>query len=179
MARVVAVKEYLEKALRDESKLWTKMFILAEEKTGVDRLYVFVGELLRLLRSFPSFISISRLRCIYLDNRFCCQPDHSISQRFIIACPLRNNVTSFFRATPFHCPVNIFRVFWKICYLLLFVPFVAQVAYNGILKVFLDFDKVSSLSLCIFSINKKILSYIMLSLNYLPVYLFPFFFLFC
>jgi len=47
MARVVAVKEYLEKALKDESKPWTKMFIFAEEKTGVDRLYIFVGELLR------------------------------------------------------------------------------------------------------------------------------------
>lgn len=44
MARIVAVKEYLEKALKDESKPWTKMFVLAEEKTGVDRLYIFVGE---------------------------------------------------------------------------------------------------------------------------------------
>lgn len=44
MARIVAVKEYLEKALKDESKPWTKMFALAEEKTGIDRLYIFVGE---------------------------------------------------------------------------------------------------------------------------------------
>jgi len=44
MARIVAVKEYLEKALKDESKPWVKMFALAEEKIGVDRLYIFVGE---------------------------------------------------------------------------------------------------------------------------------------
>ncbi|XP_011866396.1 PREDICTED: receptor expression-enhancing protein 5-like isoform X2 [Vollenhovia emeryi] len=48
MARIVAVKEYLEKTLKDESKPWTKMFVLAEEKTGVDRLYVFVGSLVLL-----------------------------------------------------------------------------------------------------------------------------------
>lgn len=45
MARIIAVKEYLEKTLRDENKPWTKMFVLAEEKTGIDRLYIFVGEL--------------------------------------------------------------------------------------------------------------------------------------
>lgn len=43
MARIVAVKEYLEKALRDESKPWTKAFAQAEEKTGIDRLYIFLG----------------------------------------------------------------------------------------------------------------------------------------
>lgn len=46
MARIVAVKEYLEKALKDDSKPWVKMFIYAEQKIGVDRLYIFVGELL-------------------------------------------------------------------------------------------------------------------------------------
>ncbi|XP_072748047.1 receptor expression-enhancing protein 5 isoform X2 [Anoplolepis gracilipes] len=48
MARIVAVKEYLEKALKDESKPWVKLFILGEEKTGVDRLYIFVGSLVLL-----------------------------------------------------------------------------------------------------------------------------------
>ncbi|XP_029171316.1 receptor expression-enhancing protein 5 isoform X2 [Nylanderia fulva] len=48
MARIVAVKEYLEKALKDESKPWAKMFARAEEKTGVDRLYIFVGSLVLL-----------------------------------------------------------------------------------------------------------------------------------
>ncbi|XP_011172363.1 receptor expression-enhancing protein 5 isoform X2 [Solenopsis invicta] len=48
MARIAAVKEHVEKALRDESKPWTKVFALAEEKTGVDRLYVFVGSLVLL-----------------------------------------------------------------------------------------------------------------------------------
>lgn len=53
MARVIAVKEYLEKTLRDECKPWTKIFVLAEEKTGIDRLYIFVGELSGDLRVFP------------------------------------------------------------------------------------------------------------------------------
>ncbi|KAL6425538.1 hypothetical protein ACFW04_009590 [Cataglyphis niger] len=48
MARIVAVKEYLEKALKDESKPWVKMFICAEQKIGVDRLYIFVGSLVLL-----------------------------------------------------------------------------------------------------------------------------------
>ncbi|KYM76606.1 PREDICTED: receptor expression-enhancing protein 5 [Atta cephalotes] len=48
MARIIAVKEYLEKMLKDESKPWTKMFALAEEKTGIDRLYIFVGSLILL-----------------------------------------------------------------------------------------------------------------------------------
>lgn len=53
MARIVAVKEYLEKALKDETKPWTKMFALAEEKTGVDRLYIFVGKSSGWLCEFP------------------------------------------------------------------------------------------------------------------------------
>jgi len=48
MARIVAVKEQLEKTLRDENKPWTKMFVLAEQKTGIDRLYIFVGSLVLL-----------------------------------------------------------------------------------------------------------------------------------
>ncbi|XP_071649850.1 receptor expression-enhancing protein 5 isoform X1 [Temnothorax longispinosus] len=48
MARITAVKEYLEKTLRDESKSWTKMFVFAEAKTGIDRLYIFVGSLMLL-----------------------------------------------------------------------------------------------------------------------------------
>lgn len=47
------MKEYLEKTLRDESKPWTKLFVLAEEKTGIDRLYIFVGELSGDLRKSP------------------------------------------------------------------------------------------------------------------------------
>ncbi|KAM0737002.1 Receptor expression-enhancing protein 5 [Formica fusca] len=48
MARIVAVKEYLEKALKDENKPWVKMFAFAEQKIGVDRLYIFVGSLVLL-----------------------------------------------------------------------------------------------------------------------------------
>lgn len=72
MARIVAVKEYLEKALKDESKPWAKMFALAEEKTGVDRLYVFVGELIAACnwsyqerRDFQSFPLIGRPTLTY------------------------------------------------------------------------------------------------------------------
>ncbi|XP_011310578.1 receptor expression-enhancing protein 5-like [Fopius arisanus] len=43
MARVMATKEAVEKALRDDSKPWTKLFAMAEAKTGVDRLYIFVA----------------------------------------------------------------------------------------------------------------------------------------
>ncbi|OXU27232.1 hypothetical protein TSAR_011414 [Trichomalopsis sarcophagae] len=48
MARIVAIKETLEKALKDESKPWTKYLVFAEQKTGIDRLYVFVASVLFL-----------------------------------------------------------------------------------------------------------------------------------
>ncbi|XP_012235367.1 receptor expression-enhancing protein 5 isoform X2 [Linepithema humile] len=48
MARVVAVKEYLEKVLKDESKPWAKLYAAAEEKTGIDRLYLFIVSLVLL-----------------------------------------------------------------------------------------------------------------------------------
>lgn len=43
MAKITAVKESLEKALRDEKKPWTKLFATAEAKTGLDRLYILLG----------------------------------------------------------------------------------------------------------------------------------------
>ena len=43
MAKVAAVKDSLEKALRDDSKPWTKIFAAAEAKLGFDRLYIFLG----------------------------------------------------------------------------------------------------------------------------------------
>jgi len=48
MARIVAIKETLEKVLKDDSKPWTRYFALAEQKTGVDRLYIFVASVLFL-----------------------------------------------------------------------------------------------------------------------------------
>ncbi|XP_043264014.1 receptor expression-enhancing protein 6-like [Colletes gigas] len=48
MARITAVKECLEKALRDENKFWTKYFTKIERQTGVDRLYVFLGSVVVL-----------------------------------------------------------------------------------------------------------------------------------
>lgn len=43
MARIVAIKETLEKMLNDESRPWTKYLALAEQKSGVSRLYLFLG----------------------------------------------------------------------------------------------------------------------------------------
>lgn len=37
-------KQQLEKDLKDDSKPWTKYLKLAEEKTGLNRLYIFLGE---------------------------------------------------------------------------------------------------------------------------------------
>ena len=34
----------VEKQLSDESKIWSKWFALAEEKTGVKRLHLFYGK---------------------------------------------------------------------------------------------------------------------------------------
>ncbi|XP_014206541.1 receptor expression-enhancing protein 6 [Copidosoma floridanum] len=48
MARVVAIKETLEQALKDESKPWTRYLALAEKKSGLDRLYIFVASVLFL-----------------------------------------------------------------------------------------------------------------------------------
>ncbi|KAI4487988.1 hypothetical protein M0804_004836 [Polistes exclamans] len=42
MSRIEVIKESLEKALKDESKPWTKFFTFAEEKTGINRLYLFI-----------------------------------------------------------------------------------------------------------------------------------------
>ncbi|XP_058808848.1 receptor expression-enhancing protein 5 [Phymastichus coffea] len=46
--RIMAVKESLEKALKDDNKPWTKYLALAEQKTGVDRVYIFVASVLFL-----------------------------------------------------------------------------------------------------------------------------------
>ncbi|GLV43565.1 Receptor expression enhancing protein B [Carabus blaptoides fortunei] len=42
-AKIQELKSTLERTLRDESKPWTKTLLLIEEKTGVDRLYIFLG----------------------------------------------------------------------------------------------------------------------------------------
>lgn len=38
------IKDKLSKSLRDTNKPWTNILTKAEQKTGVDRLYVFIGE---------------------------------------------------------------------------------------------------------------------------------------
>ena len=37
-------KQTLDKCLKDESKPWTKLFDVAEQKTGVDRTYIALGK---------------------------------------------------------------------------------------------------------------------------------------
>lgn len=43
MSRIEVIKESIEKTLKDENKPWAKLFAFAEEKTGINRLYIFVG----------------------------------------------------------------------------------------------------------------------------------------
>lgn len=43
MSKILAIKEKLENTLKDESKPWTRYLALAEQKSGVDRLKIFVG----------------------------------------------------------------------------------------------------------------------------------------
>jgi hypothetical protein len=51
-------KEIIERNLVDKSKPWTKYFDRAEQKTGVNRVYLFVGESL----TFSTFIYIHSSR---------------------------------------------------------------------------------------------------------------------
>ncbi|XP_043674748.1 receptor expression-enhancing protein 5-like [Vespula pensylvanica] len=43
MSRIEVIRESIEKTLKDENKPWAKLFAFAEEKTGVNRVYIFVG----------------------------------------------------------------------------------------------------------------------------------------
>lgn len=43
MSRIAAAKESLEKALKDESKPWTKFYATVESKSGIDRLHLFLA----------------------------------------------------------------------------------------------------------------------------------------
>lgn len=42
-AKFQEYKENLELNLKDKSKPWTKYFDIAEQKTGADRLHLFIG----------------------------------------------------------------------------------------------------------------------------------------
>lgn len=42
--KIQEVKDCLEKALKDDSKPWSKYLAMVETKTGVDRLYIVLGE---------------------------------------------------------------------------------------------------------------------------------------
>lgn len=45
MDKFEGYKQQLEKDLSDDAKPWTKYLKLAEEKTGVQRIYIFFGKL--------------------------------------------------------------------------------------------------------------------------------------
>lgn len=45
-AKIAEYKETIDQALHDNQKPWTGWLALAEEKTGIKRLYLFIGELL-------------------------------------------------------------------------------------------------------------------------------------
>lgn len=42
--RVNEIKEQLSKALYDETKPWTPILVTLEDKTGIPRLYIFIGK---------------------------------------------------------------------------------------------------------------------------------------
>lgn len=46
-ARIQEVKDYLDKALHDKTKPWEPVLEMMEGKTGVNRLYLFVGKCVR------------------------------------------------------------------------------------------------------------------------------------
>lgn len=54
-AKFQEYKDLIERNLTDKSKPWTKYFELAEQKTGVNRVYLFVGK-----------VSFSRIAFIYI-----------------------------------------------------------------------------------------------------------------
>lgn len=51
MEKFDSIKQQLDKDLADESKPWTKYLKLAEEKTGVSRSYIFLGEFAKSLKA--------------------------------------------------------------------------------------------------------------------------------
>lgn len=44
MAKLVSMKEWVEKTLEENKKPWTKFYVMGEEKTGINRLYLFAGK---------------------------------------------------------------------------------------------------------------------------------------
>lgn len=61
MSKITAVKEVIEKLLRDEKKPWSKYIALAEQKSGVDRLYIFIGKFVLNLKNKFALFSILNL----------------------------------------------------------------------------------------------------------------------
>lgn len=44
--KLIEIKNQLQSSLHDSSKPWTSVLRGAEKKTGIDRLYIFLGELI-------------------------------------------------------------------------------------------------------------------------------------
>ena len=63
--KIMAIKESIEKALRDESKPWTRYLTLAEKKSQVDRLYIFFGEMLFLSTTTWCSTAYARNRSLF------------------------------------------------------------------------------------------------------------------
>lgn len=43
-ARILVLKDQIDAALNDEKKPWTRVLAQAEYRTGVNRLYLFLGD---------------------------------------------------------------------------------------------------------------------------------------
>lgn len=57
-ARISSVREAIDKALHDDKQIWTKYFVIAEQKTGVKRIQIFIGTLdftLSVLETLPQY----------------------------------------------------------------------------------------------------------------------------
>lgn len=64
--RIEAIKVTLNQSLNDKEKPWKKFFDLAEEKSGVPRVYLFAGEY--NIENFSHYVSkSSKVPQYYLD----------------------------------------------------------------------------------------------------------------
>lgn len=49
-SRISCVREAIDKALHDDKQIWTKYFAMAEAKTGVKRIQIFIGTFWTFIR---------------------------------------------------------------------------------------------------------------------------------
>lgn len=89
-AKFQEYKNSLEVTLKDKAKPWTKYFETAEAKTGVDRVYIFLGER-----------SLSFFHHIYL------YPQRASLQMFILLVGRSSGVHRFIFSVRIWCRVNL------------------------------------------------------------------------